>query len=193
MRVIAGQYKGRRLRAPDGFHVRPTSDRVKEALFSILGARIVGARVLDLYAGSGALGIEALSRGAASVTFVDDHPASVTCLRQNLSLCGVTQPVHITTGRVDRFVRKPSHAAASDGYDVLLADPPYDAVPEVADWANHLPERYLREDAVAALEHGVKTAPPTRIGTLPLHRTYTYGDTAVTIYRRPEPRDEVAT
>src|SRR5919198_4163450 len=93
MRVIAGQGLGRRLQAPAGAATRPTSDRVREALFSILGDRVRGARVLDLFAGSGALGIEALSRGAAAVTFVDSAPGALTALRDNLDALGADAEV----------------------------------------------------------------------------------------------------
>src|SRR5918998_3417279 len=89
MRVIAGRWGGRRLQAPPGDATRPTSDRVREALFSILGARVDDARVLDLFAGSGALGIEALSRGAASATFVDHDPDALAAVRANLDGTGL--------------------------------------------------------------------------------------------------------
>src|SRR3954447_9655647 len=93
MRVIAGTYGGRRLRAPAGTDTRPTSDRVREALFSVLGERVEGARVLDLFAGSGALGIEALSRGAAGATFVDSAPAALKAVRANLAALGAEAEV----------------------------------------------------------------------------------------------------
>jgi 16S rRNA (guanine966-N2)-methyltransferase len=93
MRVIAGTWGGRRLQAPPGDATRPTSDRVREALFSVLARRVDGARVLDLFAGSGALGIEALSRGAASATFVDSAPAALKALRANLDALGAEAEV----------------------------------------------------------------------------------------------------
>src|SRR5690349_20918096 len=93
MRVIAGRYGGRRLQAPPGDATRPTSDRVREALFSILGDRVEGARVLDLFAGSGALGLEALSRGAASATFVDSAPAAIRAVKANLAALGAEAEV----------------------------------------------------------------------------------------------------
>src|ERR1700759_34797 len=96
MRVIAGMYGGRRPSAPPGSATRPTSDRVREALFSILGARVPGARVLDLFAGSGALGIEALSRGAQSAVFVDDAVPAIKAIRGNLALLGASAGVHRT-------------------------------------------------------------------------------------------------
>src|SRR3954454_20252175 len=99
MRVIAGRFGGRRLQAPAGAATRPTSDRVREALFAIRGERVAGARVLDLYAGSGALGIEALSRGAAEATFVDSAPAAVRAVRANLEAVGAQAEVRRADAR----------------------------------------------------------------------------------------------
>lgn len=184
MRVIAGQLRGRRLRAPEGPQVRPTSDRVKEALFSILGAHVVGARVLDLYAGTGALGIEAISRGATAVTFVEQHPATITYLRQNLTLCGLSDRATIHTGPVDRILSKMAPTARTgDPYRLLLADPPYDHLDDVVRWSAHLPAGLLADDAVAVVEHRSSSVPPPQIGHLPLARTYRYGDTALSVFR----------
>src|SRR5918999_4707697 len=121
MRVIAGRYGGRRLQAPPGAATRPTSDRVREALFSVLGGRVDGANVLDLFAGSGALGIEALSRGAAEATFVDSAPAAARAVRANLEALGLEAEVHRADARA--FLR----AARKGGrqYDLVLIDPPY--------------------------------------------------------------------
>ena len=121
MRVIAGRYGGRRLQAPRGDGTRPTSDRVREALFSVLGARVDGARVLDLFAGSGALGIEALSRGAAEATFVDSAPAAIRVLRANLDALGADAEVRRADAR--RFLGAAS--AAARYYDLVFLDPPY--------------------------------------------------------------------
>ncbi len=118
MRVIAGSAGGRRLQGPPGLDTRPMMDRVKEALFSSLGARVVDARVLDLYAGSGALGIESLSRGAASVTFVEKGRAALTTLKANLEALGFDG--RVVAGDVGAFL-----AAAVDSFDLVFVDPPY--------------------------------------------------------------------
>src|SRR5687767_587568 len=125
MRVIAGRYGGRRLQAPRGAATRPTSDRVREALFSILGGRAAGARVLDLFAGSGALGIEALSRGAASATFVDSAPAAIAALGANLEALGV--PAEVKREDALRWLRTASAGARQ--YDLVFLDPPYRRAP----------------------------------------------------------------
>src|SRR3954468_11438669 len=121
MRVIAGTYGGRRLQAPGGTQTRPTSDRVREALFSILGGRVEGARVLDLFAGSGALGIEALSRGAREATFVDRAPGAIRAVGANLE--ALRAAALVGRARARRFLGGASRGARS--YDLVFLDPPY--------------------------------------------------------------------
>jgi 16S rRNA (guanine966-N2)-methyltransferase len=121
MRVIAGEYGGRRLQAPPGLDTRPTSDRVREALFSILGERVRDARVLDLFAGSGALGIEALSRGAREATFVDNAPPAIRAITANLEALGADAIV--TRAEARRFLGGASRSGRS--YDLVFLDPPY--------------------------------------------------------------------
>lgn len=121
MRVVAGLYGGRRLVAPPGTATRPTSDRVREALFSVLGATVRGARVLDLYAGSGALGIEALSRGAAAAVFVDHSPKAIAAVKANLQALGIDAQVRRMEARA--ALGPPPDLA--DPYDLVFLDPPY--------------------------------------------------------------------
>lgn len=121
MRVIAGRFGGRRLVTPRGGATRPTSDRVREALFSVLGEAVDGARVLDLFAGSGALGIEALSRGASQVTFVDSAPAAVRAIRSNLEALGIEAEVQ----RSDARAALRTARAGARQYDLIFVDPPY--------------------------------------------------------------------
>lgn len=124
MRVVAGSRGGQRLRAPPGRATRPTSDRVREALFSTLGARTERARVLDLFAGSGALGIEALSRGAAEATFVERDPAAVRALRENLERLDLTATV--ISVRVQRFLQDLGGGRYPNlKFDLVFCDPPY--------------------------------------------------------------------
>ncbi|MDH5372871.1 MAG: 16S rRNA (guanine(966)-N(2))-methyltransferase RsmD, partial [Acidimicrobiia bacterium] len=118
MRIIAGHAKGRRLRSPHGLATRPMMDRVREALFSSLGARIPGSRVLDLYAGSGSLGLEALSRGAESSVFVEQGRAALDALRENVEMIGLDGVVVAVD--VASFLR-----STPEQFDVVFVDPPY--------------------------------------------------------------------
>jgi 16S rRNA (guanine966-N2)-methyltransferase len=122
-RVVGGTLGGRRLQVPRGTTVRPTSDRVREALFSTLGARVVDAVVLDLFAGSGALGIEALSRGARAATFVERDRAVARVLRANLATLDLVADVRVADAA--RFVGELSHTPAENPFDLVLCDPPY--------------------------------------------------------------------
>jgi 16S rRNA (guanine966-N2)-methyltransferase len=121
VRVVAGRFGGRSLLAPRGSATRPTSDRVREALFSILGEAVAGTGVLDLFAGSGALGLEALSRGAAEATFVDASPAAVAAIRRNLEALGVTAEVR----RQDALAYLRGASRDARQYDLVFLDPPY--------------------------------------------------------------------
>lgn len=121
MRIIAGTFRGRRLQEPNDARVRPTAAKVREAWFSILGPRLAGATVLDLFAGSGALGLEALSRGAGHATFVELSGPSLAALRANIAALGVGGRTRVYRGDAQRFVERLAPLA----FDVALADPPY--------------------------------------------------------------------
>lgn len=129
LRVIAGAYKGRRLRTPQWEGLRPTADRLRETLFNILAPRLAGARVIDGCAGTGALGIEALSRGAAEVRFIERDRRAVRLIEENLAACGVKQGYTIDCGDVVSALRR---LPADARFDVILLDPPYEA-DDVAD------------------------------------------------------------
>src|SRR3974390_710200 len=122
MRIIAGEFKGRRLAAVKG-RIRPTSDKVREAIFNILGPKVLGARVLDLYAGTGALTLEALSRGAAEAVVVEEHPAALSVLRQNLETLALHSRVRVLALPVSGALRK--LAARGDRFSLIFLDPPY--------------------------------------------------------------------
>jgi 16S rRNA (guanine966-N2)-methyltransferase len=175
MRVIAGRWGGRRLQAPPGAATRPTSDRVREALFSVLGARVDGARVLDLFAGSGALGLEALSRGAAEATFVDSAPAAIRAIRANLEALGGEAEVRRADAR--RFLG--SASAAGRHYDLVFLDPPYRMAGRLrGELTEALP-------AVLAPEAAVVTESDRRAALdldLPLIDERRYGDTLIRIH-----------
>lgn len=181
MRVIAGSRKGHRLMGPQTVGLRPTSDRVKEALFSILSPRIGDARFLDLYAGTGAIGIEALSRGARHVTFVESSLDALKVLRKNLERCGLAPAGDVRVGTAERFLAGSRQEPAP--YDIVFADPPYDQT----DGGQDLLSRLERSDmigvrTVVILEHAKKAAVPSRVGRLSQVRQYRYGDTTLSLF-----------
>ena len=151
LRIIAGEFKGRRLQTPPGRTIRPTGDRVKEAWFSILQQSIPGARVLDLFAGSGALGFEALSRGAVAVDFVEKHGASLSTIRANATTLNVADRVTIHRDDAMRFAQR----LQPHVYDVAFADPPYagDEAAELAELFRVTP--FAR---VFSIEHAAERA-----------------------------------
>jgi len=124
MRVVGGSAKGHRIHSPRGRMARPTADRVKKTIFDILGSRVTGTRVLDLFAGSGALGIEALSRGASRAVFVESDPGAVRAIRDNIEHCRVGLGAEIFKGRADAAVR--SMGRSGESFDLIFVDPPYD-------------------------------------------------------------------
>jgi 16S rRNA (guanine966-N2)-methyltransferase len=183
MRVIAGDARGTRLvRAPPG--IRPVSDRVREGLFSSLGDRVQGARVLDLYAGTGAIGVEALSRGATEAVFVDRSPPALAAVRDNLARTKLSGRAIVRRSDVRRFLEGggPAHR---DGFDVVFLDPPYgSAQPEVDGVLALLAEKpLLREGFTVVLTRGSRSSN----GVIPLHwavaRRLSYGDSVVTLFR----------
>src|SRR4051794_22301040 len=175
MRVIAGTYGGRTLKAPPGDATRPTSDRVRESLFSILAAKTQDARVLDLFAGSGALGIEALSRGAAGATFVDNATQAVKAINGNLERLGAEARVRQTD--VLRFLDHARELGAQ--YDLVFLDPPYRQAEHLAKPLSEAPPAVLAPGAVAVAESDRRA--PLAL-TLPLHDERRYGDTLIRIY-----------
>ncbi len=170
MRIVGGEWRSRRIVAPQDGRVRPTADRVREAWFSILGDAVPGARVADFFAGSGALGLEALSRGAASCEFVDLAAKSLDALRRNIETLGAGPRAIVRRGDALRFARD----AAVGAWDVVLADPPYDLgmAPALAEvWLAH------RFTPLLAIEHRASEVMP------PGGDARRYGETAITFYR----------
>lgn len=188
VRIIAGTLRSRSLQAPPGLATRPTSDRLRETLFNVLSPRIKGAAFLDLYAGSGAVGMEALSRGAAAVTFVERAPAALAVLRANLAKLGLTAGFRVQSSSVGAFLRrlpagqKPGQTAA---FDVVFLDPPYDADQEYAATLNLLgagQSGLLAAGAVVIAEHRRKERLEERYGSLERTRLLEQGDASLSFY-----------
>lgn len=182
LRIIAGTLRGRKIRVPPGLTVRPTSDRVRESLFDILGPLPPGARVLDVYAGSGALGLEALSRGAVAATFLESDREVLKILRANAASLGVDARCRILEG--DATARLLTARGIGEPFDLALADPPYGLG--------------RPEELLGALSRGGVLAPGARVvferdrrseptlgpdARLPLERTARYGRTCLDFYR----------
>lgn len=178
MRVIAGALGGRTLVAPKGHTTRPTSDRVREALFSMLGD-VTNAEVLDLYAGTGALGIEALSRGAARVVFVENARSALDALRRNLETLNLRQVTNVMTSPVAKAVRG---LTANHRFDLVLVDPPYvDLDNAVKVIATLVRAGHCAENVRVVLEHASRDSGP-EIEGLDFEMTRRYGDTSVSFY-----------
>jgi 16S rRNA (guanine966-N2)-methyltransferase len=180
VRVIAGRLGGRRLAAPRGLATRPTSDRVREALFSVLGDVAV-PRVLDVYAGTGALGIEALSRGADRAAFVESARSALAALRENLAALALGDRARVFTLPA---LRAAPSLAAEGPFDLVFLDPPYAAIAEVPAVIAAI-FTALAPSARVVVEHASRDAPPP-LGGLDREATRVWGDTAVTLYRRGE-------
>jgi 16S rRNA (guanine(966)-N(2))-methyltransferase RsmD len=184
MRIIAGTHRGSRLVTPKGFDTRPTGDRVREAAFNLIGP-LEGATVLDLFAGSGALGLEALSRGAASVTFVERGRPALAALRGNIQTLDVAAAATMVAVDVARFLTLAAVGTAPTWRWVFL-DPPY-AADVVTDSLAALPRARLTDDAVVVVEHAHRAPPPDRAGFLLRTDVRRYGDTELSLYRASPP------
>ena len=180
MRVITGTARGVRLKTPEGLDTRPTAERVKEALFSAIQFEIEGRRVLDLFAGSGQLGIEALSRGADSAVFVEQRKDALQAVRENLETCGLSDRARVVSGDAMSYLK------SGEKFDLIFLDPPY---------ASGLLEQALEDIARFDIcrRHGIivaesaadKTLPPLG-GPYSIYREYRYGKIKLTVYHRNE-------
>src|ERR1051326_8567106 len=176
MRVIAGKFKGRNLKSPPSLHVRPTSDRLRETLFNVIAARVPDARFLDLCAGSGAVGIEALSRGASYATFVDRSRRSCQLIESNLKLCRVPEEQwEIYCSEVNEFLK-----LTDSRWDIIYFDPPYKD-----EYVRTLELAGSRVSDLLIAEHHHKTQLPETIGNLHRTRILKQGDSALSFFRYP--------
>lgn len=182
MRVITGTARGRRLLTLEGQDVRPTAERVKEAVFSILQFQIEGRRFLDLFAGSGQMGIEALSRSAAQAVFVDSRRESVEIIRKNLNAAGLEQNARVLNMDAKSFLLQ-----KNEPFDLAFLDPPYqtgllqEVLPKVA--------AIMRKGGAILCEHPSDETMPEEAGGFVRDRQYRYGKVMVTVYRHKEVMD----
>ncbi|MEH1014497.1 16S rRNA (guanine(966)-N(2))-methyltransferase RsmD [Micromonospora sp. CPCC 206060] len=184
-RIVAGTLGGRRIAAPPGAGTRPTSDRVREALFSAIEADLdlAGARFADLYAGSGAVGLEAYSRGAAEVLLVESDPRAARVIRENIALLRAAPAVRLVTGKVTTVL---AAGCPGDPYDVVFADPPY-AVGDAdltAMLAALVDRGWLAPDALVVVERSSRTGPVGWVQGITGERSRRYGETSLWYGRR---------
>jgi len=186
MRVIAGIYRSRILKSLKGLALRPTSDRLRETLFNVLGPGVAGSRFIDLFAGTGAIGIEALSRGAAEVVFIENHPPAVALIRRNLA------SLHIRSGATvlatDALLGLEKLAfrqkRESPGYDLVFLDPPYAAAKDYARVLEFLGSAtLLASGGIVVAEHRRSFDLPEEVGALRCYRVLKQGDAALSFYR----------
>ena len=185
MRVIGGTYRSRRLAAPRGLATRPTSDRLRETLFNVLAPRIEGAVFADLYAGSGAVGIEAISRGASLVYFVDSAPSAVAAIRTNLAALKITSGFQILSSTVSAALRRLTET--SGRCSIVFLDPPYAAENDYAgalSGIGHGADSLLTADGIVIAEHTRKMPLAECYGPLKRYRVLEQGDAGLSFYTR---------
>ena len=180
MRVISGELRGRKLEKLEGMEIRPTTDRVKESLFNMLGAKLYDCALLDLFAGTGGIGIEAYSRGAAQVVFIDESTKSIKVLKNNLDKLNISDKVEIYNTDYLNAINK--LAKGNRKFDIIFIDPPYlkgFAQNALVDIENN---KVLNEDGIIIVEHDIKDKMPEDIGKLNLMRQKKYGNTMLSFY-----------
>ncbi len=178
MRVITGTARGRRLVSAEGMDVRPTTDKVKESLFSIIQFELEGRSVLDLFAGSGQLGIEAISRGAERAVFVDSNKKSVEIIKQNISLVHFEKESSVVFSDSFSYL-----ASAREKFDIVILDPPYNK--QLCDKAFPLLPGVLKETSVVICETQSDELLPEKVASLEIDREYKYSSVKLTVYRKP--------
>ncbi|MDY0039869.1 MAG: 16S rRNA (guanine(966)-N(2))-methyltransferase RsmD [Desulforhabdus sp.] len=183
MRIVAGEFRGRKLHSPKNSNIRPTSDRVRESIFNIIMPHLPNASILDLFAGTGALGLEALSRGAAQAVFVDDNSVAIRLIKENIKLCGAQDRVEVFQGAVDRVLSRLAKQERMIGrFHVVFLDPPYGKGFLERTIVSMTP--LVGPAALAVAEHHRREVLPPRLGDWALTRERKYGDTKVSFYLR---------
>jgi 16S rRNA (guanine(966)-N(2))-methyltransferase RsmD len=188
MRVIAGTYRSRVLKSLRGLALRPTSDKLRETLFNVLGSKATGSRFIDLFAGTGAIGIEALSRGAAKVVFVENHPPAAALIRKNLESLDIRSGATVLAVDALRGLEKLASRQKSDsaGYDFVFLDPPYAAAKDYARVLEFLGSaNLLAPCGIVIAEHRRSFDLLEEAGALQRYRVLKQGDAALSFYRTP--------
>jgi len=189
MRIVAGTYRSRILKSLKGLELRPTSDRLRETLFNVLGSSVAGSRFVDLFAGTGAIGIEALSRGAGEVVFVENHAPAVALIRKNLGSLDIRNGATVMAYDALRGLERLAvmKGCKSAGYDCVFLDPPYAAAKEYARVLEFLGSaRLMNPGGIVVAEHRRKVDLPEEAGALRRFRVLTQGDAALSFYRSAE-------
>ena len=187
MRIIAGTYRSRVLKSLKGLALRPTSDRLRETLFNVLGADVAGSRFIDLFAGTGAIGIEALSRGATEVVFVENHAPATALIRRNLESLGIREGAIVLATDAIRGLEKLElkKKGKSSKYNYVFLDPPYAAAKDYARVLEFLGSgNLLAPGGVVLAEHRRSFDLPEVVGALQCYRVLKQGDAALSFYRR---------
>ena len=180
MRVISGFSRGRKLKEPAGFDIRPTSDMVKESIFNIVQFDIEGRRILDLYAGTGQLGIEALSRGAGSAVFIDSKPDAVKLIKENLKLCGFEDMASVFTREALLYLEK------SEKFDLIFVDPPYDSPLAGKTIQKIIKVDKLDTNGIIVCETRADSVLPAVFPPYRLNKEYKYGSVKISLFSREE-------
>ncbi len=180
MRIIAGAFRGRLLHTPKGDRIRPTIDRVRESIFNIIAAEVAGAKVLDLFAGTGAMGLEALSRGAQFCCFVDQGEEAVRLIRDNVQLCGARDRSRIIQGSAVSAIRR--LGSENELFDLIFMDPPYGK--GLIEKTLQIIGGLVHNDTLIIAEHHIKDEPPKVPGIWQKDRDRRYGDTLIAVYSR---------
>jgi 16S rRNA (guanine(966)-N(2))-methyltransferase RsmD len=192
MRIVAGTLRSRQLKSLKGLALRPTSDRLRETLFNILGARVEGSRFLDLFAGSGAIGIEAISRGAVSAVFVENHSAAVRLIRANLASLRIESGARVIAAEVAAAIRT-LEKLPDTAFDFIFLDPPYAEEKQYEGTLRALDKSLLAgESTIVIAEHRKTFELPASLGALERVRILHQGDAALSFYRKRLPQDNLA-
>ena len=186
MRVIAGRYRSRQLKSLKGLALRPTSDRLRETLFNVLAPRIEAARFVDAFAGTGAVGIEAISRGAKEIVFIENHPPAAAVIQENLESLNIHSQARLITADTLRALKRlaQAHKTTTPPFDIVFLDPPYAAGEEYRRVLSFLGEAaFLADGSLVIAEHRQNFDLPEQSGKLQRYRVLRQGDASLSFYR----------